>query len=496
MAPSRSGVAAGVVAAVVVYSCGMMWRRRAAATARGAWEADAAAAASWEIDAVRTTPQTPAEAAHTDSQLMELLADAVARRDYGRALRAQTLLTLRRRLPAASQPSVRPVETAVLRTDRARRRRRQTMTAAGSGIVVQYPEASAAVRIRPPTSTFEALMDSVRNHRRTQGRKVTQVWFERAGRRVELTETSFGSLKLAEVVLRVTLELPCRIQPHLELGGSVVKWGATNLVDSAEECCSQCKTAQAADGRKCNVWVWCGEKDTCTERGQYRQCWLKHQHDPSVMESMSSGDATPWTSGALYEHVPTIPGPCDGGIDVTISSAPRRECGSPAEGAYSRVDNACLRNSETMRSTAKDRAEREQLQCHVERHASYDGVAVRWGVGHKKDSAEACAEACRQHRPAVVGGPGGHLPCNLWVWCPVDQDECFEPDAHRHRGGDCWLKFTEVPEAPEVNQRGDMGDAYRGRHRRAPRVTQWISGVLLNPGARFSNGTWGPRAQW
>ncbi len=28
--------------------------------------------------------------------------------------------------------------------------------------------------------------------------------------------------------------------------------------------------------------------------------------------------------------------------------------------------------------------------------------------------------------------------------------QCFEPDAHHHTKGNCWLKFTEGPAAPEV----------------------------------------------
>jgi len=40
------------------------------------------------------------------------------------------------------------------------------------------------------------------------------------------------------------------------------------------------------------------------------------------------------------------------------------------------------------------------------------------------------------------------LPCNAFAWC--SEEECFEPDAHKHSKGDCWLKFTEGPAAPEV----------------------------------------------
>ena len=70
---------------------------------------------------------------------------------------------------------------------------------------------------------------------------------------------------------------------------------------------------------------------------------------------------------------------------------------------------------------------------------------------NKKPSAEACADACRRHEPpGDAGGPYGRLPCNAFTFCPVEYDQCFEADAHTHHGGDCWLKFTEVPEAPQV----------------------------------------------
>jgi hypothetical protein len=90
------------------------------------------------------------------------------------------------------------------------------------------------------------------------------------------------------------------------------------------------------------------------------------------------------------------------------------------------------------------------------------------------------------------------------VWCPLGFARCFEPDAHTHTGGDCWLKFTEVPENVEVNARGAMDDpatwrngvSFRERHAKAHATVPWVSGVLLPPGHTPGNGTWGPRAKW
>ena len=103
--------------------------------------------------------------------------------------------------------------------------------------------------------------------------------------------------------------------------------------------------------------------------------------------------------------------------------------------------------------------------------------------------------ACVRHEPVGTkrGGPFGALPCNAFVWCPADVPggACFEPDAHAHGAGDCWRKFTETPEAPQVNQRGandaaaftnEAGVSYRERHRDAPEQTHWTSGVVLPRG--------------
>lgn len=45
-------------------------------------------------------------------------------------------------------------------------------------------------------------------------------------------------------------------------------------------------------------------------------------------------------------------------------------------------------------------------------------------------------------------GPFKAVPCNAFAFCP--DEVCFEPDAHHHTKGDCWLKFTEGPAWPEV----------------------------------------------
>lgn len=88
------------------------------------------------------------------------------------------------------------------------------------------------------------------------------------------------------------------------------------------------------------------------------------------------------------------------------------------------------------------------------------------------------------------------LPCNAFVWCATAEGGCWEPDVHNHLSGDCWLKFTEGPAAPEVNMRGNLSKLQRGLHPDAPEVVQWHTGVVLPAGVRLRNGTWSPRAEW
>ena len=351
----------------------------------------------------------------------------------------------------------------------------------------------------------------------------------------------------------------------VEYAGEVVEggWGADatrGLAASASACCARCR-AHAT----CNVWVFCDPDETrCREDALAGQCWLKRQTLARGVApaAMASGGGTPWTSGAdrrfdeeAVEVVPRIDlsewfkpldaarrtprygDESDGSASVGEKKLPvkkenqpprRRECGDPAADAYASVDATCLERSRTAVETLallfqdkegdKEDKEKEghdlshrfaRVAAWHEPNASFDGLAVRWGIGHFQPSAAACAAACVRHEPVGTkrGGPFGALPCNAFVWCPVDVPggACFEPDAHAHGAGDCWLKFTETPEAPQVNQRGandaaaftnEAGVSYRERHRDAPEQTHWTSGVVLPRGWVPSGGTYGPRARW
>lgn len=348
----------------------------------------------------------------------------------------------------------------------------------------------------------------------------------------------------------------------VEYAGDVVEggWGADatrGLAASASACCARCR-AHAT----CNVWVFCDPDETrCRADALAGQCWLKRQTLARGVApaAMASGGGTPWTSGAdrrfdeeAVEVVPRIelsewfkpldaarrtPRYGDDGDRASVGEKEpkkknqpprRRECGDPAADAYAGVDATCLERSRTAVETLAllfqdkrgDKEEKEKeghdlshrfarVAAWHEPNASFDGLAVRWGIGHFQPSAAACAAACVRHEPVGTkrGGPFGALPCNAFVWCPADVPggACFEPDAHAHGAGDCWLKFTETPEAPQVNQRGandaaaftnEAGVSYRERHRDAPERTHWTSGVVLPRGWVPSGGTYGPRARW
>ena len=301
---------------------------------------------------------------------------------------------------------------------------------------------------------------------------------------------------------------------NTEYAGDVVHWGDTNIQDTSKACCEMCY-----ETKTCNVWVY---------NPQTKKCWLKKQKDlyEGVQPgTMATGWQIVWTSGTVG---PYLVRPKDGGkmedieetektklVDVrkNLPSLPIhhemriRECGSPAVDGYAHVVPECLVNSTTNKDFDSSETSRLEQVAWLEKHASYDGLAVRWGIGHKAGTAEECAQKCREHQPGRHGGPFSALPCNVFVWCDVSNDICFEPDAHVHTAGDCWLKFSEAPESVEVNQRGSNDDPFDGflnsnklpykmRHAKAPEKAHWTSGVLLPKDWVPSNGTLGPRAKW
>ncbi|KAL9449311.1 hypothetical protein AB3S75_011274 [Citrus x aurantiifolia] len=110
-------------------------------------------------------------------------------------------------------------------------------------------------------------------------------------------------------------------------------------------------------------------------------------------------------------------------------------------------------------------------ECHAELHTDYDGVAVRWGLTHHRDSAADCCQSCIEQ--AKRAKPG-QMKCNIWVYCPAETG-CHSPDKYEHKYQECWLKYAEKP---KLNFKDRYSEKYRNAHPAAPLVVPWVSGVV------------------
>jgi hypothetical protein len=203
----------------------------------------------------------------------------------------------------------------------------------------------------------------------------------------------------------------CAAIEHTELAGAVVRWGEDHRTATWQACCAAC--AAHTGPPACNSWVFCADAAACGPRAG--QCWLKQQAlfagvSPGIM---AASPTLEWTSGWLprYTAAPTARQlglslrMIDPETAVAAPAARERECGSPAADAYASVDAACLESSRTAREFDRSEAGRLAQVVWAEKGASYDGLAVAWGIGHKQPSAVACADACRRHVPDAPRGP-------------------------------------------------------------------------------------------
>lgn len=126
-----------------------------------------------------------------------------------------------------------------------------------------------------------------------------------------------------------------------------------------------------------------------------------------------------------------------------VVNARRRECGSPAVDGYAKVNLTCLAMSATAREFDASTTGREKLVVHTEEHASYDGIAVRWGIHHTTQTAHECAKRCREHAVKPNGSGAEVLPCNVFVWCPIDVERCFGKFLRRSVVNDFDLFFLQ-----------------------------------------------------
>jgi len=210
----------------------------------------------------------------------------------------------------------------------------------------------------------------------------------------------------------------CVAATATELAGVVVRWGDGHTHSSWQECCAACEAhsggVPAPGAPACNVWVYCPH-DVAACGARAGQCWLKRQalFEGVAAGVMAAGAGVPWVSGALPRYDPPPEADALGVAMRTLVPAEarawppprRRECGSPAVDGYSHVDPSCLERSATAAQFDAAEAARLALVVWVEEGASYDGLAVAWGIGNKKPTAAACADACRRHVPDPPNGP-------------------------------------------------------------------------------------------
>ncbi|KAL2894562.1 Chromatin modification-related protein vid21 [Bienertia sinuspersici] len=123
-------------------------------------------------------------------------------------------------------------------------------------------------------------------------------------------------------------------------------------------------------------------------------------------------------------------------------------------------------------------------ECNAQLHTDYDGVAVKWGLTHHRESAADCCQAC--FNQAKRANPG-EMKCNTWVYCPLETG-CYSPDIYEHKHQECWLKYVSVfqdsvylailSEKPKLNFKDKYSESYRSSHPEAPLVVPWVSGVV------------------
>ena len=112
-----------------------------------------------------------------------------------------------------------------------------------------------------------------------------------------------------------------------------------------------------------------------------------------------------------------------------------------------------------------------------------DGYALRWGSDNKAASLEDCGRKCKEHVPVQPY----YMPCNVFVYCPLEM--CYAP-AQLPKGprlGWCWLKYQETPATPHVNMKGLDN---RGK------PVEWQAGVVVRKGSQVRTDTKSARSSW
>ena len=66
--------------------------------------------------------------------------------------------------------------------------------------------------------------------------------------------------------------------------------------------------------------------------------------------------------------------------------------------------------------------------------------------------------------------------CNTWVFCP--EPRCWTKDRFNHTYGECWLKHLPDLSMARQDNNGAFPEAFRRKHKTAPRLVPWMSGVI------------------
>jgi len=98
------------------------------------------------------------------------------------------------------------------------------------------------------------------------------------------------------------LQSQCVAKEHTEYWGDLVKWGADNVHDTAEQCCEECRRDGLSKASGCNTWVWCGQPGGCGGERRFGECWLKRQSKPAEAIVQAHGEHVGWTSGVLLSE--------------------------------------------------------------------------------------------------------------------------------------------------------------------------------------------------
>ena len=127
----------------------------------------------------------------------------------------------------------------------------------------------------------------------------------------------------------------------------------------------------------------------------------------------------------------------------------------------------------------------KQSWYRIFKHMDLDGYALRWGSDNKATSLEHCGQLCMEYAPAAPY----FMPCNVFVFCPLEM--CFAPAQlpKGSRKGWCWLKNQHDPTVPHVNMNGTDRRAATG-------FVEWHAGVVVRKGAAVRTDTKSARASW